>query len=461
MPHSPVKISNQQPGTLTLGLNHLWQIKFNQLGFYDRLEKQYGDVVRLRLGPYRTWILFHPDPIEALLTRHSENFIRFRKLTDVVRQWNGDSLLLAEGEAWHVRRRKVMPAFKTKRLPNYGEAAIDHAKRLCSKMDLDAKSGEDIELDTDAVMARLTLDIATTTLFGSEPLDNGDEIEAAIQVLSTTAFRETTSPLVLPDWLPLKAKRLKKWAMTVMDDMVTGLVKDRLDDIKAGGDKDRGDLLSMLVEHHQGHAVDIRNDSMSLLIAGHETSGALLSWVFALLAQHPNILAKLNAELGTILSGRKAHFSDLRDLSYLRAVIEESLRLYPPAYALFVRQALTDIDLAGVKVKAGDNVQIVPYTLHRSERWYQDASTFKPERFLEDTTWPKYSYLPFGAGPRVCIGQNFGLMEACLVVATILQHWQPRAVNGDLVPDAKFSLRPKGGLSMIWTKHKVSGKLQA
>jgi len=133
-------------------------------------------------------------------------------------------------------------------------------------------------------------------------------------------------------------------------------------------------------------------------------------------------------------------------------VIEETLRLYPPAYALFTRSAEMDLSLGEVKIRRGDNVQIVPYTLHRSERWFKRADEFNPSRFLEAPTWPKYAYLPFGAGPRVCIGQNFGLMEACLVTATILQSWHPTSIQGDCVPEAKFSLRPKCGLPMIWRK---------
>ena len=454
MSNPTLNISKRQPRRWLLGIDHLYRIKTGQLDFYKKLEADYGDVVRLQLGPYRTWLFFHPDPIEDLLTRQSKNFIRFKKLTDVVRQWNGDSLLLAEGEAWRVRRRKVLPAFKTKRLPFYGEAAVQHATRFCRTLEQhteDSEEGGQATIDTDASMAQLTLDIATTTLFGSEPLHNGADIERAIQVLSDTAFRESTSPFTLPDRLPLKAKKKKLWAMKIMDEMVTGLVSARLDEISQGGRSDRGDLLSVLVEHHEGDLLSIRNDSMSLLIAGHETSGALQSWIFALLAQHPDALKTLASELDTVLQGQPPCFADLKQLTYLRAVVEESLRLYPPAYALFTRCAESDVSLSGVKIKKGDNIQIVPFTLHRSERWFKEAEKFDPTRFLHDPSWPKYAYLPFGAGPRVCIGQNFGMMEACLVSATILQQWHPVKV-GQIEPEAKFSLRPKGGLPMTWVK---------
>lgn len=452
MSKPPVKRAKRQPRKWLLGLDHLYKIKTDQLGFYKALEAEFGDAVCLQLGPYRNWLFFHPDPIEDLLTRQSNDFIRFQKLTDVVRQWNGDSLLLAEGEAWRVRRRKVLPAFQTKRLPRYGAAAVAHAEAFCASLSAQANGGAEVRIDTDAAMAQLTLDIATATLFGKEPVSNGAEVERAIQVLSDTAFRESTSPFTLPDWLPLKAKKDKLWAMGVMDTLVTGLVNNRLADIAEGGTADRGDLLSMLVEHHEGDAVAIRNDSMSLLIAGHETSGALQSWIFALLAQHPEELDQLEHEIESLLGGRSAVFEDIAQLKRTRAVIEEALRLYPPAYALFTRRAEANVSLAGVTIRKGDMVQIVPYTLHRSDRWFENAQQFKPARFLDAPTWPKYAYLPFGAGPRVCIGQNFGLMEACLVTATILQQWRPKHIHGPLHPEAKFSLRPKGGLPMTWEK---------
>lgn len=452
MPTQPVKVSSKQPSKLLLGLDHLRRIKTDQLSFYRELNENYGDVVHLQLGPYRTWLLFHPDPIEEMLTRKWSSFVRFEKLTNVVKQWNGDSLLLAEGDAWRERRRKVLPAFQTKRLPNYGTAATQHADLLCKKLDAMSDADGSLEVNTDAMMARLTLDIATTTLFGSEPLDNGDEIEEAIQILSETAFRESTSPFTLPDWLPLESKKAKLWAMEVMDKMVTGLVQTRLDDINAGGDKERGDLLSMLVEHHKSDGLAIRNDAMSLLIAGHETSGALLSWVFTCLAENPSILKKLETELANVLNGNLPTFEDLPKLVFLRCVIEETLRLYPPAYALFVRRAVEDVELSSIKIHKNDNVQIVPYTIHRMEKWFERPNQFDPMRFSKKPSWPKYAYLPFGAGPRVCIGQNFGLMEACLATATILQKWQPKSISIQPVPEAKFSLRPRDGLPMMWKK---------
>jgi cytochrome P450 len=440
-----------QPWTALLGIDHLLHIRGDQLSFYRQLRDRHGDAVRLRLGPYRTWLLFHPDLIETVLTRQWQSFIRFEKLTNVVRQWNGESLLLAEGAEWRERRRKVMPAFQSKRMHGYSAAVVDHAHRLTERWKVSAGSSKKIAIDTDSVMARLTLDIATTTLFGAEPLANGDEIEAAIQVLSDTAFHESTAPFVMPDRLPLPSKRKKLWALGMMDRTVTGLVRRRLDDLNLRGARDQGDLLSMLVEQHEGDATAIRNDSMSLLIAGHETSGALLSWLFACLACDQAELKVVQTELDNVLQGRLPTLGDLRVLPATTAAVEEALRLFPPAYSLFLRKATEDVAIGDVRVRKGDNVQIVPFTLHRDPRWFDAPNTFMPQRFRCNATWPQFAYLPFGAGPRVCVGQSFAMMEACLASATILQRWVPHQLASLPTPSAKFSLRPHGGLPMVWS----------
>jgi cytochrome P450 len=432
------------PSPWLLGVDSLLAIRSDQLGFYEKMKSKHGDHVVLRLGPYRSHLFFHPDHIEALLGKQSQSFIRFRKLTNVVRQWNGNSLLVEEGESWRTRRRKVLPAFQTRRLPAYGKEAVFEAERLCRELRQSSQSNR-VSLDTDAVMAKLTLDIATRTMFGAPPQPNGFEIERAIQTLSDTAFSESTSPITLPDWMPIKHKRQKLWAMRVMDDLVSGLVHDGLQRTEPSTD-----LLASLIEHHDGRFADVRDDVMSLLIAGHETSGALLSWLFACLAVYPDSLAAIQHELRRVLAEALPTPEAIADLPVLRATINETLRLFPPAYTLFLREAAEPVDLLGIRLAKGDLAQIVPFTTQRDPRFFKDPTTFDPTRFLQEQTWPQFSYLPFGAGPRVCIGQNFGLMESCLVAATILQQMVPLPLPGLPRPQAKFSLRPEGGLPMEW-----------
>lgn len=440
--HIPAK----RPRSLLFGVDHLLHIRTDQLSFYARLQKTYGDVVRLRLGPYRIWYLFHPDAIEPVLTRQAGEFIRFRRMMDVLRQWNGDSLLLAEGRHWRDRRRKVLPAFQSRRLPAYGEQVVSRTARFCDMTANRADSRGEIVFDADQAMAQLSLDIAIRTMFGTEHPTIVGGVEKSVQDLSDIAFAETTSLINIPRWLPLPIARRKYQAMKVMDEFVTGLVSRAL----AHPGSEKAHLIFSLIKHHEGRAQAIRDDAMGLLIAGHETSGALLSWAFAMLAAFPAWLERAIDEVDTVLGCKPAGTPDLARLPIITAILHETLRLYPPAYTLFLRQALRDVDIRGHRVRRGDLVQIIPYITQRDDRFFEEAKRFDPARFIREADWPTYAYLPFGAGPRVCIGQNFGLMETGLVLATVLQRMVPEHGGPIPKPMARFSLRPTGGLPMTW-----------
>lgn len=441
----------EQPGPRVasplFGVGHLLRLRSDQLRFYGDMQARHGDAVPLRLGPWRSWLLFHPDAIEAVLATHAAAFVRFEPVMRVLAQWNGQSLLVSEGERWRGRRRKVLPAFASRRLPGYGERIVERALVLREAWEGAARGAAAPMVDTDREMAELTLDIAADSLFGERLGDRAGSIGQAVAVLSEVAFRESTSVLRLPDWAPLPGKARKRRAMAGMDALVTGIVAARM----AAPATDRGDLLSMLIEEDGADATAVRNEVMTLLIAGHETSGALLSWASHLLARNAEVLAAVQAELDEVLGERPPRAADLEILPLLRAVVAEALRLYPPAYALFPRRAVEDVPVAGVTIRKGDLVQIIPFVTQRDGRWFEAPDAFQPSRFLGAPAWPRYAYLPFGAGPRVCIGQAFGLLEAGLVLATLLQRLSPQmAGDGGAVPEARFSLRPRGGLPQRW-----------
>jgi cytochrome P450 len=435
-------------GSWAFGADSLRAIRQDSLGFYNRLHNLNQDAVRIRLGPYRCWFLFHPDLIEQVLAKQADAFIRFEKMMNVLRQWNGESLLIAEGDSWKERRRKVLPAFKQQRLPEYaqtilksGQALRDHWCKLIEKQG--QYSG-----DIDAEMAAHSLDIAALTLFGEPLQSKARSIGETVHALSELAFKETTAIFKFPDFVPLPSKRRKREIISSMRTAIRDIVTARL----AGNKEDQGDLLSMLIEHHSGNQQAIEEDSMSLLIAGHETSGATLTWLFILLAQHPEILARVQQELDEIVGSSEIKFSMLQRLPYLSAVVQETMRLYPAAYALFSRRATQDVDLGnGIVIKRGDLVQILPYVTQRDARWFDAPEVFKPERFINEPKWPRYAYVPFGAGPRVCIGQSFGFMEVMLTAAIILQRVKPCLPDTTAVTSPRFSLRPKTGFQLSWT----------
>lgn len=217
---------------------------------------------------------------------------------------------------------------------------------------------------------------------------------------------------------------------------------------KASGEQQ--DLLSILMTHHNGDNTAIEDDVISLLIAGHETSGATLSWLFLLLAEHQNVLQKIQTELDHVLGDEIASYDDLRKLPYLNATIQETMRLYPAAYALFCRRATEDVDIGGAIIKKGELVQIFPYITQRDSRWFKDADRFNPDRFMNEETWPKYAYFPFGAGPRICIGQSFGMMEVALTAAIILKKLSLLPSESTLKGTPRFSLRPNEGIKITF-----------
>lgn len=424
------------PSPWLAGLDTLIRIRRDQLGFYADMQRRFGDAVPLRLGPYRSWLLFHPDQIEVVLASKADQFIRFERMMRVLRQWNGESLFIAEGQSWHNRRRKVLPAFAQRKMPGYEAVFQQVAKDWVARLSEHAHASGAVHLDADETFAQIALDIALRTLFGAGFSRGMDQVSHHIKILSDVAFRECANPVTLPDWLPVAAKRDKIRAMSFMHDLVRDLVDARL------GGPTGDDLLQVLIETHAGNKADICDDAMSLLIAGHETSGAALSWIFALLADHPTILSRCQSEV--------SQSEDIRAMPLLNAVIDEALRLYPPGYTLFLRQAQEDVDVAGVAVRKGELLQIIPYMTGRDPRFFEAPEQFRPERFLDAPTWPFFANIPFSAGPRACTGHSFALKEVAIIAAELLRAFHPRLKDRFPAPEPKFSLRPKGGLPMVW-----------
>lgn len=436
----PPDLKNKHPSPLFLGLDALIKIKRDALHYYEGLHECYGDAVKVQLGPYRCWFLFHPDHVEQVLASQADKFIRFKKIMNILRQWNGNSLLIAEGDSWKSRRRKVLPAFKQQRMPEYAKLITCHASEFSEGISEQiGESGLHL-CGIDGVMAQYALDIAGITLFGKKLGSSSKEISEAVHGLSEIAYSEATSPFTLPRVIPTPSNLHKRHVVKVMKGTITGIVNDRL----SGTDKDRGDLLSILIEHHQHDQTAIEEDVMSLLIAGHETSGATLSWLFLLLAKDQSVLQRVHNELDGVIKSGIPEYNDLMKLPYLTATVKEVMRLHPAPYALFCREVNEDVDLNGVSLKKGDLVQLLPYITHRDGRWFENPKDFIPERFLSDPTWPKYAYFPFGAGPRVCIGQYFGMMEVLLTAATILKKLTLKSRDNVPEPLPRFSLRPDG-----------------
>lgn len=402
--------------------------------------REYGDIVCLRFLHYRTYLLFHPEHIEDVVVNNARKFIKGRILR-ANRHLFGNGLLTSEGDFWLRQRRMMQPAFHRNRIANYASTMTACATRLVESW----KPGQQIDLH-DAMM-RLTLQIVGKTLFQADVERDAPRVGESLQILLEHAF-DFRRLLITPYWLPTRRNRQAHRAIRELTAIIDKIIEQR-----RAASADSGDLLSLLIQaqDEDGSRMtkqQLRDEALTLFLAGHETTASTLSWTWWLLAQNPRVEQKLHAELAAVLEGRAPALEDIPKLIYTSQVISESLRLYPPAWAM-ARLAIEDHNLGGYPVPKGTGIAAVTWIVHRDPRWYQSPEEFLPERWQPDLlkTIPRFAYFPFGYGPRQCIGNSFALMEATLVLATIAQHFRFTLIPGHQVtPLASLTLRPRYGL---------------
>ncbi len=429
-------------GHLLVGM--LPEFRKDPAGFLEKMARQYGDVVYIPLGRQHIYCISHPDAIRHVLVTHQNKFKKSRML-ERARVLLGDGLLTSEGQHHRRQRRLVQPAFHRDRLAGYGAVMVDRAALVRDQW----QSGQPFDVLQE--MMRLTLAIVAKTLFSTEVDSEADEIGVALTEVFSL-FEIILMPFSeLLEKLPLPAVRRFKRARQRLDATIYRLIAER----RASGN-DAGDLLSMLLlaqdEEGSGGMTDeqVRDEALTLFLAGHETTADALTWTWYLLSQNPQAEAAFHAELDRVLEGRLPSFEDLPQLRYTESVFAEALRLYPPAWGIG-RRALEDYPIGDFVIPERSVVLMSPYVVHRDARWFSDPLTFRPERWpVEDPSRPKFAYFPFGGGARVCIGERFAWMEGTLLLAAIGQRWRLRLEPGHRVEThARITLRPKHGMRMI------------
>jgi cytochrome P450 len=421
--------------------------EFNRdtLGFITRL-RDYGDVVRSRFLYLHAYFLYNPADIETLLTTGAKSYRKARSLrSPFFHRLVGNGLVTSEGDFWRRQRRLAQPAFHRQRISSYGDIMVEYAERAIAKWE----AGEQRDISKD--MTRLTLEIVVKTLFNSDVSNDADHVGENLSVLVKPFASQATLKWILDNRLPTPGHRRYFNAVSQIDKIIFRIIAER----RASG-SDEGDLLSMLLQAQdedgsQMSDAQLRDEVMTLFLAGHETTALALSWSWYLLATHPEAERKFIAELDEVLGGRAPEVSDLPKLKYTEMIAKETMRLYPPAYAIG-REAIEETEIGGFRVPKRTQLFAFQWVTHRDARYFERPDAFEPERWASESVQrlPKYAYFPFGGGPRQCIGNYFAMMEIVLLLATIGQRFRFSVADGQKVEVLPvLSLRPKNGIKVV------------
>lgn len=440
-----VTLPPSPPGRFLTG--HLSEFQSDRLAFMTRCVRECGDVTAVRLGTRRIFLVNHPHAIEEVLLTKSRQFIKHfaLRLNPLVL---GKGLLTSEGDFWLRQRRLIQPAFMRGRVAAYGPAMVAAAERILAEW----TPGETRDVADE--MMRITLDIAAQTLFGGDVHDAARKVRDALQFMQESFLWRFNRLVPVPIWLPTPHNLRARRTVRRLDEIIYGFIRQR----RQSG-QEHGDLLSILLharDEDDGQGMtdqQVRDEAMTLFLAGHETTALALGWTWYLLATHPEAEERLCAELREVLGSRTPTVDDLPRLRYTEAVVTESMRILPPVYAIG-REALDDCEIGGFRVPRKTTILMSQWVVQRDPRWFAEPEKFQPERWLDDLSHrlPKYAYFPFGGGPRLCVGNIFAMMESVLVLATIAQRFRFTVVPGHpVVPWATFTLRPLHGIPAVIT----------
>lgn len=451
----PVSSKRYPPGPRSrFPLELLVRFRSDRLGFLLDLAS-YGDVSHLELQGRHFYLLNHPDLIQDVLVTNDRLFVKSRAL-QVARRLLGEGLLTSEGD-FHLRQRRlVQPAFHRQRMAAYGEVMASYAARSSERW---SAQGASLTVDMSEEMMRLTLAIVGKTLFDADVEGEAQEIGQSLTEALHGLSRTLLPGGEMVEKLPLPANQRAEEARQRLDATIYRLIRER----RASGE-DRGDLLSMLLAARDEDGKEAegmsdqqaRDEAMTLFLAGHETTANALTWTWYLLSQNSVEERQLHAEVDRVLGDRLPTVDDIPNLPYTRMVLSEAMRLCPPVYAIG-RQAVEDYEVRGYVLPAGSTVFVSQYVMQRDPRYWFDAERFDPNRWTPEAQArrPKFTYFPFSAGPRVCIGEGFAWTEGILVLATLAQRWQARLVLGHPVtPEPLITLRPKFGMRMTLHRRK-------
>jgi cytochrome P450 len=423
------------------------EVRRDRLNFVMRATREYGDLICFRMGPKRLYLLNHPDHARHVLCDNVANYRKGLGLSEA-KPLLGEGLLTSDGDLWASQRRLLQAAFHHQRIEDLSFLMIDAAHSLLGRWQKPAADGQVVDIARE--MVGLTINILGSVLFRIDLTETSEDISRDLSVLTRWSMSRMTSLWKIPMRFPTPGNRRARAALKRLESIVEEIIRQH----EPAGSAEAESLLYLMAAHSEnGSGIDkkqMRDEVMTLLLAGHETTAATLTWTWYLLSQHPEVERRLHAEVDQVLAGRRATSSDLPRLVYTRMVVSEALRLYPPVW-LLPRKAINADRLESHIIPANSDVLVCVYTIHRHPQFWEDPGRFDPERFAPEQGAERVSgaYLPFGAGPRTCIGSRFGLMEAVLMVAAIAQKFSLRlAGHQEVDPEASLTLHPRNGLPM-------------
>jgi len=449
--------------TWPLGLPLLKAIQRNPLGAAQRLQVEYDDVADLRILGTRIYYLFRPEAAREILIDHHKDFVKEQRQLEIFRAVQGANVITTEGQTWERQRRILTPAFTPRRIEEYIPLIAAAADEGIENR-LPAQSGQSELVDVDRLMIRITMDVILRVLFSYRGTqEEADAASVAVRSLTRQNMRELFWPFMPPAWMPYPGRRAKMRHLSVIRSLVASQIRARK--IGASSTSMHPDVLGMMLAARDEQVgstgatfsdSEVHDNCVALFGAGHDTSATALTWWIGLMAAHPEIAGRVRQEAGIALVNSTTQFDAVENLPFLNATLKEAMRLYPPSTAVFSRSALRDVRIGDVDIGKGSLVIIPIWTMHHDKRWFPEPDEFQPERFMPGAqTIPRSAYMPFGAGPHFCLGQQFALTEMALIAAKLMRLYDVSLEHGATLPEGivDLVLKPKTRLQVRFARY--------
>lgn len=440
-------MTNYPPGPRDgrFGMSFYGPMSRDPLAFAVRVARDHGDFAFVRIGWARIYFVNRPELIRQILVTRVPKLPKATRQMRALRKVEGDGLVVSENPIWARHRPVVQDSFHHRHFERYAEIVVESTKRRLDQW----PQNNSFDLASDA--NEMALEIMARIVFGVDLTEQAAELRDAVHEFRVQMVREVSSRFVLPDWLPLPGKIRQKRAIRKIDNLIWSLIRERQDNSIVGLDM-LSQILAAVTGRPDLHVTtpEVRDEAATLFIAGHDSTSASLAWLWYCMTAHPHIQDRAIEEIDQ-LGGKTVEFADIARLKYLEMAVKESMRLYPATGFLYSREPREDMELGGHTLKRGSWVFISPFIVQRNPAYFAEPETFDPERFApgrSDEIAP-YTYLNFGAGPRVCVGKNLATMQITLIAATTLQRFRLVLDQEKVEPELEIFLRPKGGLKMI------------